>query len=283
MRLTLLHRAPGAAPPPADAATWRTCLREIHFLTEPRVRTADATLIADADAYALLLEIVCGLRSPLIGETEVQSQFKAFLATIDPRTHGWLHSIGQRILADAKHIRHAHFQGFGAHSYGRLAAAHLRGSRLGVIGAGALAADVLQHAGPGRRLDVWSRRADHTLPGTLPAFTLRLLDDAASLPDFTETATLIVAAPVAAEALRLVHSRYVALQLVVDLRGSDQRTTLSRSTPVITLEDLFAAVPDSASAAAHRVADARADILKRAQAFAGREQLRPFGWDDVCA
>ena len=100
-------------------------------------------MVTDAEAYALLLEIVCGLRSPLVGETEVQAQFKAFLASLDRRRDAPLLRLGQRVLADAKVIRQRHLQGFGAHSYGPLVARHVpEGRRVILVGTGALAAEV---------------------------------------------------------------------------------------------------------------------------------------------
>ncbi len=163
VRLALIHRTTGGAPPPADSTAWRTCLREIHFLPGHRV-PLETGVLTDADAYALLLEVVCGLRSPVIGETEVQAQFKEFLASGAARDNRWLKRLGQRVLGDAKRIRHKHLQGFGAHSYGRLTARHLTGARVAVIGTGALASQVVQSTPADAIVDVWGRSSERVLP-----------------------------------------------------------------------------------------------------------------------
>lgn len=283
MRLALIHRAPGAEPPPVDSIAWRTCLREIHFLSG-REPSFDAGVLSDADAYALLLEVVCGLRSPLIGETEVQAQFKEFLTSDDARGQRWIRRLGDRVLGDAKRIRHKHLQGFGAHSYGRLAAAHLRGARVAVIGTGALASQVILSAPAETAVDVWGRTADRLLPTRAAGLNFALLTDASAQVDCrSEPTTLVIAAPVTAEALAAVLARYVSIVNVVDLRAADQQTAIVHDAPVLVLADLLAEAVRTDVSGAPRLRDARADIRDLAQAFAGREELRPFGWDDVCA
>lgn len=283
MRLALIHRTAGAEPQaPSGSTAWRTCLREIHFLpgydgpSEPGVLT-------DADAYALLLEVVCGLRSPLLGETEVQAQFKQFLASGEATGHRWLRRVGQRVLGDAKRIRHKHLQGFGAHSYGRLAARYFRGTRVAVIGTGALATQVVESAPDSAEVDVWGRSADRLLPDRQARFTFaRLTEAAGHRAARAGTTTLVVAAPVEAGALNDVAACYPSLLNVVDLRPADQQTAVDHAAPVLVLADLLAEAARTDAAAVPRLRAARADIRDLALAFAGREELRPFGWDDVC-
>src|SRR6188768_3102899 len=104
VELRLIHQSPQSGPLPAGAILWRTCLREVAFVGSTHATSSPAVL-KDVEAYTLLLEIVAGLRSPLIGETEVQAQFKAFLAALDPDRHGHVQRLGQRVLADVKTIR----------------------------------------------------------------------------------------------------------------------------------------------------------------------------------
>jgi glutamyl-tRNA reductase len=77
----------------------------VAFVEDGKALDGDWLIVADADAYALLVEIVSGLRSPLLGETEVQAQFKAFLASLDLPGDAAILRLGQRVLADAKRIR----------------------------------------------------------------------------------------------------------------------------------------------------------------------------------
>ena len=59
-----------------------TCVREIAFVDSRAAVPSGATILHDEDAYAHLLEVICGLDSPMVGETEVLHQFKVFAANI---------------------------------------------------------------------------------------------------------------------------------------------------------------------------------------------------------
>lgn len=281
MRLALIHQLPGSAPAPAGATTWRTCLREIHFLAGHEPARGD--VLRDADAYELLLEVVAGLRSPLIGETEVQAQFKEFLASPAVRADRTLVRLGQRVLTDARRIRRKYLQGFGAHSYGRLAAAHLSTDRAVVIGTGALASQVVQAVPDSVAVDVWGRSAERVLPTRPRGLTFSLIADAREGLRGALPSAMVIAAPVGATDLDQVFSAYVHLTVVVDLRSHDQQTAISVDCPIVTLNELLAEAARDACAGASRVRAARAEIGSLAFRFAGHEQLRPFGWDDVCA
>jgi glutamyl-tRNA reductase len=282
--LSLIHRSPSQKPLPRHAALWRTCLRDVVFLDGAATPVTDAseTLVRDADAYALLVEIVSGLRSPIVGETEVQSQFKAFLDSLDATEHGAVKRLGQRVLADAKTVRHEHLQGVGAHSYGHLAAQHVpTGSRVAVIGTGALAAEVLVALGHDRVIDQWGRHAPEPR-----GERFRFFGDAVRADARVEVPTaVIVAAPVDAASLDAVLACYPSLVAIVDLRASGERTPLPPAPGAITvtLQDLFDAAPPACAAAATRLQAARGDIARLARAYERREELRPFGWDDLCA
>lgn len=284
MRLALIHRSPGAGPPPVDSTAWRTCLRELHFVPGHRI-PFEPGAITDAEAYALLLEIVCGLRSPLLGETEVQAQFKEFLASADVRAHRWLRRLGQRVLGDAKRIRHKHLQGFGAHSYGHLVARYLTGERVAVIGTGALAAQVVRVAPASAALDVWGRSSERVLPTRPEGLNFSLLADAGTQAPRRELTTIVVAAPVWADDLTRVLKCYPRVHTAVDLRSSDQETPIAGTQRVVALADVLGdaarELPDASGAP--NVRAAREEIRELAAAFVVSDKFRPFGWDDLCA
>lgn len=279
MRLTVIHRPRVAGAPPLAGTVWSTCLREVAFVPDAGVETT-IPVVTGEDAYALILEIVCGLRSPLVGETEVQAQFKGFLASLDPEAHAWLRQLGQRVLGDAKAIRHDYLQGLGVGGYGRLALRRSGGSRLAIIGAGALAQDILDHCEPGRAIDLWRRRDTDDLRIAQAGCVRLLIDDADSVARRDDPTSLIVAAPVAADALDRVAARYPRLVDVVDLRANDELTALDRAVPRTTLMDILA---DAAPDHLEPVTAARVAIRERARRFGDRRELRPFGWDDLCA
>ena len=72
-----------------------------------------------AEAYQFILETICGLKSRLVGETEIVSQFKdsfeEYLKT-DQRD-SMLIKVFQKIFMDAKKIRSEHLQKIGLLSY----------------------------------------------------------------------------------------------------------------------------------------------------------------------
>jgi glutamyl-tRNA reductase len=263
-------------PPSGGFAVWRTCLREVAFVRDPSA--ADGSAITGEAAYALLLEIVCGLRSPLAGETEVQAQFKSFLSSLDPSRDGDLLRIGQRVLSDAKAIRARHLQGVCVHAYGPLAARFVpQGRRVVVLGTGALAAELGLVLGRDHEIDYWgrtpdTRRSGHTTLSSAGDGRVRSLDPT----------TLVVAAPVSSEQVRAVARCYPALRELIDLRGGADRQPLAMECRVIDLDDLFRAARRE-QAADDRIAGARREIAALSQAFGRREELRPFGWDDLPA
>jgi glutamyl-tRNA reductase len=286
MALEIVHREPGTQLIPAGAPTWRTCLREIAFSNETArdASAADATRrLNEGDAYRLLLEILCGLQSPMVGETQVMGQFKTFLATLD-REHAWLGRLGQRLLGDARDIRTRYLQGLGSRSYGSAVRRHLADGRHAVlIGTGKLAHEVLPFlADEGRSVDHWGRRDDAATSGAGVTYrTLDQIDDLAATMD--QPTVLIIAAPVPSDVVQRVAARYAGLRSVIDLRAELTNEPLHVAAPIVTLQDLFAQMNAANLFASRHVDAARADIVRRSRQFEFRDELRPFGWDDLCA
>lgn len=289
MSFRIQHRhaaSRGARPSDTlEQPTWSTCLREIVFheagldLPDPAAQRGHASeqILADADAYAFLLETICGLHSPMVGETQVLGQFRAFLASLDAADASWLGAIGRQLTADARVIRERHLRGLGSRSYGSAVRRHLSGIEVvALIGGGALAGELYPYLSEGRGVDAWTR-AELAAPLTVPA------RDAA--------AAIVVAAPVDASAIATVARRYRGLARVIDLRGAEGREELRTTdaaeaiggAQVITLDDVFAEVAESSRAVTVRLEQARQDIRQMAAAFQYRQLLRPLGWDDLCA
>ena len=280
MALAIVNREPGLQPLEAGLPVWRTCLREVVFaedLGEMMAAHQESKPLMEGDAYRLLLEILCGLQSPMIGETQVMGQFKTFLASIEHvRQEHWLYRVGQRLLADAREIRTHHLQGLGSRSYGSAVRRFLEHARHTVlVGAGKLAGEVLPFlADDGRTVDQWCRT---------PADGARLLDGVDTFSGTSEPAALIIAAPVASEIVDRVASCYPGLLCVIDLRGELDTAPLRAGVPVITLQDLFAQMQASHGSAARHIEAARTEIVSRSRRYELRDELRPFGWDDLCA
>jgi glutamyl-tRNA reductase len=281
MRLGLVHSTIGV-PAPLRSLTWKTCRREVHFLEEPFGALPPGAVV-DADAYRLLLEVVCGLHSPIVGETEVQAQFKAFIATAAGAGRDDLARLCQQLLFDAKSVRHNHLQGFGARSYGALTRPHLIGRRLVLVGTGALAREIAAAAPPDLPLDVWGRRAPDGAMFAGRPITLRLLSGLLGSQSSTDPSTVVVAAPISSLHLDRVLESYSNVLNAVDLRAAGERTSWPAGLPLVTLDDVFQAGSTTDDAGLERLDAARNEIGSRSTAFMNRAAYRPFGWDDLCA
>ena len=294
MSLAIVNREPGDLPIPPGIPVWRTCLREVSFADDdvddvPARETNGAPLV-EGDAYRLILEILCGLQSPMLGETQVMGQFKTFLTSLG-RDHGWLNRLGQRLLADAKEIRTRYLLGLGSRSYGSAVRRYLAGSQHAVlVGTGKLAHEVLPFlADDGRPVDQWGRgtedRTSSLELGTphFPSVHYRQLDHIEAFPVSSVPASLVIAAPAPSDVIDRVAARYAALQCVIDLRGELGSAPLHVTAPIVTLQDLFARMTAATGSTAHHVDAARAEIVSRSRRYELRDELRPFGWDDLCA
>lgn len=228
-----------------------------------------AGTLCGADAYAFLLETICGLRSPMLGETQVLGQFRAFLAALAPADAAWLDGVGQQLITDARLIRERHLRGLGSRCYGSAVRRHLTGAdTVALIGTGALANDLLPYLSVSRRVEQWTRQ-DVAL--------------AESRPSSNAPTVLVIAAPLRAAGIAAVARSYTSVVRVIDLRAAAERDVPGVAAPIVTLDDLFAGVAAASDAAAERADAARREIQRMAAAFERRHQLRPFGWDDLCA
>jgi glutamyl-tRNA reductase len=284
--LAILHREPGVAPLSGREAVWRTCLREVAFVDETAFSTRQpmpGQRLDEGDAYQLLLEILCGLQSPMLGETQVLGQFKAFLGSIGEE-HASIRRVGQRLLTDAREVRTKHLQGLGSRSYGSAVRRDLDDvSHAVVIGTGKLAGEVLPFlADDGRSVDQWGRADIGDVAG-MPGATYRRLDQVEHAPLMTAATAIIVAAPVSAEVIEAVAARYPNVRRIIDLRADVGGRALAVRCEVVALGDLFARMHDQQASALPRIDAARQDIAWRTRQYELRDELRPFGWDDLCA
>lgn len=251
--------------------SWRTCLREVTFFDPdaPGATPDDARRLTGAEAYGFLLETICGLNSPMLGETQVLGQFRTFLASLPRADASWLGPAGRQLMTDARTIRERHLRGLGSRSYGSAVRRHLDGAdTVALVGAGSLATELLPYVSDGRRVDQWTRQdiARAERRGTA-----------------LMSAVLVIAAPIRSDAVSRIARCYARVVRIIDLRSADERASFDSALSVVTLDDVFASVEASTADTLARVERARRDIRGMAAAFDERPQLRPFGWDDLCA
>ena len=265
---------------PASAVVWRTCVREIAFVDSRAAVPSGATILHDEDAYAHLLEVICGLDSPMVGETEVLHQFKVFAANI-PDDDSAFREVGHQLLTDARVVRSRHLIGLGSRSYGsavRRIVAH--GACVAVAGTGLLAREIVPFVvRPGRQVDLWGRRP--ACEGFDAGITYRRLDVATPVID--AAASIVIAAPLSSAQISRLARAYRDVRVLIDLRAEAAQDPPPPIAPIVTLTDVFASVEQATQSTATRVAAAKEDIRRCARAFTTRAKLNPSGWHDLCA
>ena len=237
----------------------------------------------EGEAYRLLLEVVCGLRSPMLGETQVMGQFNTFLASL-PRQHGALRKLGQRLLGEARRLSQQHLRHLGSRSYGSATRKRVADAQhVAVIGTGALSRELQKFLVDGeRRVDVWGRRPAGEVTYR-DAVTYRQIGAATPAPLSRVPAALIIAAPVPSVIADDIAGRYTSLMRVIDLRGERDLGPLDVTAPVVGLAELFAEIETARRDSQQHVAAATAGVVQLSREYTLRAEPRPFGWDDLCA
>jgi glutamyl-tRNA reductase len=312
--LMLVHRATPAessaharAPLPydGDLVLWETCLRKIlvgptaafdGVMDSISVEEGDE-IYTGVDAYRFLLEILCGLRSRILGENEIVGQFKKrFLEMpLAPAFRSRFAKLPQMLLSDMKKIRKEFPLNGGNHSYGSFVRKELRDgkfSSIALIGSGDLAASIYPWVAEEADLTIIHRsesgKARFIAECPDAAQVARFVRDAAS-EDFD--GLLVIAAPVAAESVvRAVESlgRFHPSR-VLDLRGECVADPLvfqpgEGSPEVIDLNAFFSQAKHTDEIASARKQLVLAEIasLTESRQEAESIQFRTQGWEDLC-
>ena len=133
---------------------WKTCMRTVYVgdsrifdLSEFHRSETVYRMYEGFAAYKLLLKIVSGLKSRLLGETEVLSQFKEAFgngALPDTALGDYLQKLRDRLIEDTRKLRSTHLRNLGDQSYGGLAYRYLKGKKtVALFGTGQLAEKML--------------------------------------------------------------------------------------------------------------------------------------------
>jgi glutamyl-tRNA reductase len=280
-----------------DLICFETCLRKIwissldlkslvatEFLNQPEDSNSlndffsVFEVLKDEAAYSFLLEVLCGLKSPLIGETEVFGQFKnQVLKNLDPKNP--LSKVITSIVTDTKNIRSKHLTNLGSSSYGSVARKYLIGFKsLDIIGAGQFV----------QSLKPWIEKSDiHTNVYTRkPEKYAKFFENSKwALKLFAEynaelaqgPKALFVCAPVDISGIDL-H----AYNLVIDFRDLTVLNLVAHKN-IKNLSEIFQEIQQGNSLAEAKKVEALVSVEKASQMFATSMNHRPFGWDDLSA
>ncbi len=276
--LNIIHRRkPHTFTSNGEIPVWATCLRSLAFApAELEARRADDEVYSDNSAYRFLLEVVCGLHSPVVGETEVFGQFKVFSQEwlkADPRKA----PLVRQILSDAKAIRNQYLRDLGAQSYGSWVRKNLKAPRVHILGAGILVREILPYlVKEGREVVLHARDVKKI------DFHAGEICEWLSKP-LEEGAAVLVAAPVGAREIEPWLTRTPCQ--IFDLREDSNRDVICAPGPteLLTLHGIFNEIEQTKGRLQPRLEEVRREIRERSEKAAHRSVLRPLGWDDICA
>lgn len=256
---------------------WATCLRSLLFVTPEqgeRIAQAHDEYYLGINAYKFLLEVVCGLHSPIVGETEVFGQFKLFIEE-------WLFkqpqhaALAQRILSDAKALRSEYLSNLGNQSYGSWLRKNLREDTIHILGGGHLVQEILPYLtkqGKKVTLHVRSPEKINFFDGAIRRISDHAFDQGA----------LIIAAPLASMEIEAWLGGRQAAQ-IFDLRDNSCSDKIQSAFDSVGLKDIFRQIEQNKARLVPLVEKVHAEIHLRALKLSAAAIVRPQGWDDICA
>lgn len=275
---------------------WKTCLRKILFCREdefhkvqPHIESNDEILKGEK-ALTLLLEVLCGLHSPIIGETEVFGQFKVFVESRKElndslffENQKWLTFVNTEV----KKVRSHHLVGIGSHSYGSLLRRHTKElDNVMICGSGQLALEILPWMAQKKSVQMVCRKPEKILDFKNKYQNLETL----CYKTFTrKSEAMIIAAPLTDEdILEVIQNMPLPPSVIYDLRGEKNiLTSLVQvnfpEVQVMCLQKFFSEIEETKKDTESKLQTLKKYMLEKALTFIYRTELRPLGWEDICA
>jgi glutamyl-tRNA reductase len=249
---------------------WETCLRRLAFGTSDQaVESLEPgdEIYQGEKAYEFLLEVICGLHSPIKGETEVQGQFKAHLETVKTPA---LKSILTAAYADSKVVRDTHLRGLGSQSYGSITRKKIREcSRIDIVGGGHLMREVLPWLLKLKvpvRIHVREPQKMTELQARHPELSVSALS---ATPE--KLGGVIIAAPMSSDALvKWAGEQLLQAEMILDFRAESNGDPLSVQAPYLHLQTIFAEIEAGKGRVLEQVEKAHNHIRERVNASQNR-------------
>jgi glutamyl-tRNA reductase len=234
-------------------------------------------------AYSFILEILSGLHSPMLGETEVFGQFKNQMLQQKDLTN-YLSPWISWIYEDVKKVRTQCLRNLGSQTYGSWVRSLMPRERaLIILGAGQMCKKIYPYIqSPHHSISIVNRspekvKGQYSCP--LLSFQNRIdLQDSAEVD-------VIIAAPLSQEDLRnWFENNPLKIYNYLDLRGEfDPLADVDTKGFKMGLRQFFDLQTKQKESLHVRVSEAKNYINNLSQTRFGYCFNRPWGWDDVCA
>ncbi|EMJ96729.1 glutamyl-tRNAGlu reductase [Leptospira alstonii] len=262
--------------------SWMTCMRTI-WIADSRIHGEPSALPATLEkydgyeGYRFVLEVISGLHSKLLGETEVLAQFRDKFknSSLPSSAFGeYLARFRDSLIQDSRSIRSRYLQNIGEQSYGGLANKYLKNTvSVSLLGTGQLAEKILP----------WLKNRNVTLVGRNEKRLLELSNESdisvQLLNDWNpSTEAIVIAAPLD---LSSYSDSIVNGAVVVDFR----EVPLEEKWPDTVQYVSFAAMLDSLRETEERALRIRERIRPALDELVEERELEAqqfvFGWEDL--
>lgn len=266
---------------------WRTCLREIIITSDIKmlpIKIDGYEIYKDESAYQFLLEVICGLKSPVLGETEILGQFKNLIST-NPSPYADFNKLTQSLLADAKIVRSRYLVNLGSQSYGSFVRKALpKDINVLFLGAGQLAQEIALWTTKISRRTIFFAPSDknkNLVLNKFPQAEFYRLDENQFMVDGAYA--LVIAAPMSSvDILKLTRQFDNAPKVVIDLREDSHVDAVRAGFFEYNLQDIFSEIDKNRKMVDTKVDHAHKLIQELSQTRFEALYHRPFGWDDLC-
>lgn len=255
---------------------WKTCLRKVFFFSENELQVK-LPVLSGAEAKRELLEILCGLRSPIIGETEVVGQFKAFWLELQEREPLFAKRIARDIedvLTAVKRVRSESLINLGCQSYGSLVRRMVKDFRfVTLVGGGQLAQEIYP----------WISQHSVQVMVRDPHKVLATWDNIQEVTQFSAKVkgeVMIVAAPVDNHQLQSLLATG-EVSKIIDLRG-ESKLYAEDSDQYLSLHGFFKIFDTEKTTVKTHFVKAMGQVKEIYIDWSRAVANRPMGWEDLC-
>jgi len=274
-QLQIIHSTPANQKEiPLGFDQWKTCLRSIYFGEENSQITHSGV-----DAYEFILQVICGLHSPMIGETEILAQFKKFL---ENNPDAITHKISHKLIQDAKTLRTKYLKGYGSQSYGSYTLKESKGfDSIVILGAGSLAQEIVpiikDFSG---EIVIRTRSPEKALPIQEKYPQIIIEKEKQNY----NNALAVIAAPIPSNVLEDLLDNNFTKSSVLDMRSVQDGAPLrlKQETYYKTLTEIFSEIEATQKILLLTAKKMKDEIKVLSNRWHNQVQVRPFGWEDLC-